>query len=37
MGKNILGRMNIILIALSMDPEGCSDNTKKEKLQENVA
>ena len=31
MEKNILGGMNIFLIALSVDPEGCSDNTKKEK------
>lgn len=31
MEKNILGRMNIFLITLSMDPEGWSDNTKREK------
>lgn len=32
MENNILGRMNIFFIALSMDPEGCSDYTKKIKV-----
>lgn len=35
--KNILGRMNIALNALSRNPEGRSDNTEKEKSQEIVA
>lgn len=34
MENNILGRMNIFFIALSMDPEGCSDYTKKIKVTE---